>query len=130
MHCLFDSEIPLYRYKLSLTINYASYFIVYRIAFLKNDCLLLVNSNSMRLNIMHKVLKYYKESNEAFQLRINNENGLFELSNKINYSRLLFFSSSQLAKEAEIKVKELLSYAHTYLKKLIFEMNEQSKICL
>ncbi len=130
MHCLFDSEIPLYRYKLTLTINYASYFIVYRIAFVKNDCLLLVNSNSMRLNIMHKVLKYDKESNEAFQLRINNENGLLELSNKINYSRLLFFSSSQLAKEAEIKVKELLSYAHTYLKKLIFEMNEQSKICL
>jgi hypothetical protein len=130
LHCLFDSEIPLYRYKLTLTINYASYFIVYRIAFVKNDCLLLVNSNSMRLNIMHKVLKYDKESNEAFQLRINNENGLLELSNKINYSRLLFFSSSQLAKEAEIKVKELLSYAHTYLKKLIFEMNEQSKICL
>ena len=120
MHCLFDSEIPLYRYKLTLNINLASYFIVYRIAFIKNGSPLLLNSNSMRLNIMHKVLKFYNEANETLQLRINNENGLIELANKINYSKLLFYYSSQLTKEVELKVKNILIYANKYLKKLIF----------
>lgn len=116
------SRVGCFGFRIEVCVNQLENLVKYGCRFLRNDCLLVISSQELRINFMHKLLR--RRGEEQCLVRVSQETGEVELCLLANYSSLIMNNLKCLGKEITEKLKELLQLAPKYLRTILHEIND------